>query len=163
MVERPKRQTLQLDITQAARQSLSIARLNDRLKGERTSIVKRALITDTLRAGAMVDEAGLSSVFAFLDTEKFNNATQQEKQLLILQALQLRLDLEPLPVKISSPGNSLVDDLPPASTDARIASDSEQSWENQEEPTAEVKEEKVNESGAVKAAAGRFSKKFGGA
>lgn len=119
MAERPKRQTLQLDITQAARQSPSIARLHERFKGERTSIVKRALLTDTLRSGAMVEEAGLSNVFAFLDTQKFHLASQMEKQMMILQAFQLRLDLDisTIPAATSSlPATPPAEELKPAET-----------------------------------------------
>lgn len=159
MTDRPKRQTLQLDITQASRQSLSIARLNDRLKNERTSIVKRALINDTLRAGAMCEEAGLSSVFAFLDTEKFNNATQQEKQLLILQALQLRLDLEPVPVILSGqPASSPEPATPPAN---EMAEDVREDHEEENEPPAANGNDKGPVPEAVKAVHNRFSKKFG--
>ncbi|NEG94110.1 hypothetical protein [Leclercia adecarboxylata] len=162
MAERPKRQTLQLDITQAARQSPSIARLHERFKGERTSIVKRALLTDTLRSGAMVEEAGLSNVFAFLDTQKFHLASQMEKQMMILQAFQLRLDLDisTIPAATSSlPATPPAEESKPAETVTAQVQDEPAPVKQEDEQTAVGDSQEIT---AASTASKRF-KKFGGA
>lgn len=110
---------------------LSVKRFYDRFTEEKSYSAKRSLMTDMVRGGTLLNESGLSSVMAYLDTPAFHASTREQKQARVINALLDFIGSTPSPElsevrRVAIPESSETDipaaPTPPAEESAEIES-----------------------------------------
>lgn len=116
---------------------LSVKRFYDRFTEEKSYSAKRSLMTDMVRGGTLLNEAGLSSVMAYLDTPAFHASTREQKQARVINALLDFIGSTPSP-ELSEVRRAAIAELPESDTPASPKPPAEESAESESASLSEV-------------------------